>query len=782
MHADFGDTTVAGGNPTSGWKATRHGDPWHDRAMPGRPVPRAVLGALLFVLSAGPARSGAVAPAPTIERVRRVQLPVYLVPEEPGGCRAITADSVEITEDGWPLEALHLDAGRLPAEHAVLIDSGQRMLAHLQAVKQTAIRYVRSLPDGEPALLASLDDDLVLHSPMTADRARFEQRAEEMSIGFHTRLWDGVRQLADYLASRQRRSVLILLSDGCDSGPRSEAAFAGALEAVARSADLTVFPIGLRPPARCGGDGSDPRQSLRELARTSGGSSHDVDAPERIGDVLSRIRDRLADERFVSYAPPPFGGGPHDRTGERRSRWRRVEVRLRGRHACRIHLASGSQRLESAPGTGPSGPPQASFVYDAATESLRATLTDVLRDDGLVARRGLHAAVRISRHEERQEGLRQVAAWVPPLERVVRHDARPEHALFHALAQLTPEAIAVDLPGIEDGISHWTEASFLTGGRTLLDNRLAFGRALAGHPDYRAWASEALRGRRLGELDEVGARTLDAQGREELAAIREFITGPGWRPAADELAPYLAEWLGDVPALRVHGAAEALLIERLLRAARSSERRAIPPEWVERNERLWHNLGFLLAEAREVRIFGLLVPGYDPVEDRLGFYRIVLPRPTTLVNVWHPSPEAPRGLHLMEWALGQPEFREAMESTRLSVAEVRYEAVSADSTALSRLAGLGVREGDASAPVVWVQVRLATPGRPTEWTDLRGLFAYHAVAGVPPTEPLCVEIPRSAETAVSEPLAAFVRAKATSAFPCIIEAGARQATAPARPR
>jgi hypothetical protein len=703
--------------------------------------------------------------------VRRVHLPVYLVSKEPGGCAGVSASDVKLTEDGAELPVLHLDPGRMPAEHVVLLDSSGSVASRLQNVKAAARAYALSLPRTEPAMLASADDDLLLHSPMTTDRERFVQAVDELSIGFQSHLWDGLQQMIRYLAPRGRRSVIVLLSDGCDTDPLGAAELRDVIESAARVPTLTVHAIGLDLPRRCEGTAMDPREALGELARGTGGRFFDLRSPSEVPGVFRRIRARLDEERFVSYAPPRFGEGPKDRAAEHRQRWRRVALSLRSRPQCRIRSASGPWRLESA---APSRTPRETagpFIYDADTGLLQGTLTDVVRDSGTLARRGLLASPSLEISPGRQLRERYVATAVPPLRRVVWPGAQPAYALFYALMQLTPEAAELGLPSIEPGLTDWTAAPFLVNGRTLLGQRLALGVALAGHPEYRSWAVERLRERRLADLDALVPELKNEADVAAFHAVRDFIAGDEWEPSRQELAPLLSEWLGDVPALELHRAAEAWLIERLLIGARRPGAAAAPADWIALSEQLWQDLDLLFGEHRAVRTFGLLVPGYDPGTERLGFYRIVLPRPATLVNAWHNSPDAPRGVYLLNWALAQPAFRDVFGEAPLGVGSVVYRPLYAKADEILELADAAVPIEGEPVSVVRVEVELVSRGPARERSVLRGVFAFRQVAGVPPDEPLCIETARDAAEGLRSKrlIDSLVGARRASATPCVVE-------------
>ena len=252
--------------------------------------------------------SGAVDPSlPVLEeqvRVRRVRLPIYLTPSKKNACRDVTASGIEISEDGLALEALHLDHKRMPAEHVLLIDTSESMLDRLAEVKLATIAYASSLPSDEPILVASFDDDLILHVPMSLDRLALRRRVMEMSVGWRTHLWDAIHLMIDYLESRHNRSVMIVLSDGCDTDTDPDGAHTGAIEAASRALAFTVYTIGLELPDRCADSALDPRTALKALARVTGGDYIDIDSPSEMPDgSLINILNRRSEQGSRPSSP-----------------------------------------------------------------------------------------------------------------------------------------------------------------------------------------------------------------------------------------------------------------------------------------------------------------------------------------------------------------------------------------------------------------------------------------------------------------------------------------------
>jgi len=184
-------------------------------------------------------------------QVRLVRLPVVFEERTPGGCDDLSPDRIEVLEDGAAVEITHIEPSHLEGIHAILMDSSRPMLNALQSAKRAAQGYIQSLPPDEPALLASFDDSLILHSPLTTDRARLENDLVWIETGWGSNLWDSTQQMIRYLRARSERKILVLLTDGCDTQSDSESSPLAVIDLAVRTSSLVVFPIVITPSSQC---------------------------------------------------------------------------------------------------------------------------------------------------------------------------------------------------------------------------------------------------------------------------------------------------------------------------------------------------------------------------------------------------------------------------------------------------------------------------------------------------------------------------------------------------
>jgi hypothetical protein len=151
-------------------------------------------------------------------------------------------------------------------------------------------------------------------------------------------------------------------------------------------------------------------------------------------------------------------------------------------------------------------------------------------------------------------------------------------------------------------------------------------RALYAHPEYRRWVLERLRReaetdlkalmdryrRRFPETDPVLLERVVTET-DEARRIRARAR----TPSEVDLQRWLAAWLGDVSAHDLFVVWEVGLVNRWLNEE--------SPD-IDSLEDRWRALRDLLFVPSYSRVLALLSPVHDPEADRIGYWRVVLPR------------------------------------------------------------------------------------------------------------------------------------------------------------
>jgi hypothetical protein len=166
-------------------------------------------------------------------------------------------------------------------------------------------------------------------------------------------------------------------------------------------------------------------------------------------------------------------------------------------------------------------------------------------------------------------------------------------------------------------------------GRALLEMRPRLAHALFLIDEYREWTMNRLQAEARAELEAMEDRLQRRAPQYPAEAVRAAVQqSPQARrsrerarePRETDLQRYLGAWLGDIPTHDLFVRWEILRINRLLSGESSPHGDGFASEW--------QALRRLLFVPSYARVLALLIPVHDPERDVIGFYRIVLPRPS----------------------------------------------------------------------------------------------------------------------------------------------------------
>ena len=659
----------------------------------------------------------------------RIQ-PTWLA--EPGACLQLDEDDLKVVLRGRRMEPdqIELDREKIRTLHALVIDTSGSMSGQMDYVRKAATTYVESLhPDYERAMIVTFDDSVILHQGVTADRDQLVRAVSELRPGSMTALHDGLYYTIQELASHRERPVLVLLSDGVDSS--SFHLREDVLELIDRRPDLTIFTIGFNLPeigrSRQGGI----RKFLWSMAARTNGRYFLVPAGSNLKRVYRRIREMVDNEATLNVFDPD----PDAEPGKPK-----VSSTLDG---CRIQVFKERAAEEdpwSEPIRGPAPklpyefavPPDPRYLKDTVLRAHHRADPECAKLDPLPKRTReveLEDLWRAAMEHDRIRGcvldvtldagtlydpysfsmpqdwksvnafMRIRSRWldvpVPPIEELPR---RPED-LMDDLADLALSVMDDEIerdPRNRPYQQHARPYHDLPGlchGRTFFDLRPGLASALFVRSDYRAWVLDKLREEAERDLVELERRFQRMVPSSTEAAIQLAVlhSEEGRRlqeraetPSARDLSRLLAAWLGDLSAHELFVRWEAAGLQSFL---------ADGDAWVvsESLFERWRALRRLFFASSYTRTLTLLSPVRDPQSDRVGFYRIVLPRAAWyLPRVkgykrhigWANMPnDLVPNLPLAHWALERilarrPELATYLQDHRFQVDSLDYELLS----------------------------------------------------------------------------------------------------------
>jgi VWFA-related protein len=190
----------------------------------------------------------------------------------------------------------HFGIEQRPLVAAILLDTSFSMRGDpIEAARQAATRFVKSLAPGDRAMVVTFSDEPHILIEPTTDKERLAKAIATIDSKGGTALYDAIYEASERLSREEGRKVIVLLSDGRDEAqsgvePGSLHTFDEALEKTLRC-EAILFSIGFG------------RQVEKEMRSTAA--------------RLKQILDRLAtDSGGVPTPRAPPAQGRYDLIGE----------------------------------------------------------------------------------------------------------------------------------------------------------------------------------------------------------------------------------------------------------------------------------------------------------------------------------------------------------------------------------------------------------------------------------------------------------------------------------
>lgn len=243
----------------------------------------------------------------------------------------LTQDKFEVRDEGKPQPITIFDNSPKPIQLLVMLDVSGSMEGNLNLLRASARQLFPRLGPEDVARVGVFGRDIVISPEWTRDaRALDAALPTEIDPTAPTPLW---RSLDDAMkafdAASDRRKVVLVLSDGADSGPLLGKRFISQGEVIQRAIreDVMVYGIGLRsrgqaqyrPPVGMGRGGlsaalqaDEPDPALARTAIETGGGYIDVRPGDNLGAAFARVADELHSQYLLGFAPPKRDGKKHD--------------------------------------------------------------------------------------------------------------------------------------------------------------------------------------------------------------------------------------------------------------------------------------------------------------------------------------------------------------------------------------------------------------------------------------------------------------------------------------
>jgi Ca-activated chloride channel homolog len=229
----------------------------------------------------------------------------------------LTGDDFTVLEDGVVQRLSFFASGAIPLDVALVVDTSSSMVNDLPLVQSAAAGLVHRLRATDRGAIVEVKGSIGMPQPFTSDVSRIEQTLRSLKASGNTALYDGLyvilkefeRERHD--AAQLRRQVLVVLSDGVDTG--SHVAFEDVLN-LARRTGVGVYIIALRSDIQM-----IPREHLDEsilhadyaiatFTRESGGRTFFPKSARELPAIYNAIAQELGSQYDLGYLPLRAGG------------------------------------------------------------------------------------------------------------------------------------------------------------------------------------------------------------------------------------------------------------------------------------------------------------------------------------------------------------------------------------------------------------------------------------------------------------------------------------------
>jgi VWFA-related protein len=243
---------------------------------------------------------------------------------------SLTRDSFEVRDEGKPQPLTQFDNSPQPIRLVVMLDVSGSMQGNLPLLRAAATQLFARLLADDVARIGSFGREVTIGPSFT-------RNPEELAAALPTTiapdaptpLWRAIGEALDAFGDADdRRKVILVLSDGKDSGPigfRDRPGSQGEVIDRARLQDVMIYAVGLRSrgarstPPGLGRGGLQamlladlPDPGLARVAEETGGGYTEIRFGQDLGAAFAAVADELHTQYLLAFAPPRRDGKVHD--------------------------------------------------------------------------------------------------------------------------------------------------------------------------------------------------------------------------------------------------------------------------------------------------------------------------------------------------------------------------------------------------------------------------------------------------------------------------------------
>ena len=237
----------------------------------------------------------------------------------------LTREHFQIQDNGRAQPITVFDNSPQPVRLIVLVDVSGSMFRNLPLLRAASERLVANLGPDDLARIGTFGETIDIGPRFTRDAAELvASLPRDIPPGAPTPLWTAIDQAISVFDQIDGRKVVLVMSDGKDSGPRFGKKWVSELDAADRAEreDVMIYGIGLQSrgaqPFGMGGGNmmgalvaNLPDPGLGTVAIGTGGGYFELRPRDDLGEAFARVADELHHQYLLGFAPPARDGKVH---------------------------------------------------------------------------------------------------------------------------------------------------------------------------------------------------------------------------------------------------------------------------------------------------------------------------------------------------------------------------------------------------------------------------------------------------------------------------------------
>lgn len=214
-------------------------------------------------------------------------------------------EAFRVLDNGRPVEVTTFSNEPQPITVALMLDMSESIQRRFARVRESTFHFINGLRAGDRAAIGSFGHEIAISPMVTGDKAVLLRVAEEeLWPGGGTPLWNAIGVAMTALAGEPGRRVVLVLTDGADTGnlPGHRTGY-GQVARQARDDGFMIYAIGMEET------GINAR--LRELADQTGGGRFELRRDADLSDTFTRVTDELRTQYVLGFTPVARDGRRH---------------------------------------------------------------------------------------------------------------------------------------------------------------------------------------------------------------------------------------------------------------------------------------------------------------------------------------------------------------------------------------------------------------------------------------------------------------------------------------